>query len=281
MFALMKNKAESTYNEVIKAIQDVWNTLGETCQIKRLHTDYEAAEQNAFAKLVGKDHVYGCLFHFSKACLKHLGMLGLYPYYQLKVDGKYAPEYLSIRIYIRCLLALPCLPKEDAQWLWKLLRNPPKAPNDEIYWPSKLLEDFLSYYESTWINKKDNTWTFFKLGRVRNTNGAESFHSAQAKTNYSKPRLAQFLVRRRLLAESVNVRLRKLEKSGTRVKPQNRQYDQVRKRIQAMELEYEERRETYTSDHERAVAMMRFARQIASTIHGDDLFLMYPEGLNH
>uniref|UniRef100_A0A7E4VQZ5 OTU domain-containing protein n=1 Tax=Panagrellus redivivus TaxID=6233 RepID=A0A7E4VQZ5_PANRE len=267
MFALMKGKSEAAYREVADTINGIFDSLNLECQINRLHTDFEMAEQNAMAEIVGEDHVYGCLFHFTKAVLQKIGELKLYPYYRLKVNGKYAPEYMPIRIYVRCLLALPCLPKADAQRLWRILKTPPPPPNGDIVWPTKQLKRLVRYYRRTWINRKGNTWTFWKLGRVRNTNAAESFHSAQSKTSCTKPSLNAFLSQRRTLATAVDLRLVKLQKPKVRVKPQNLRYKRIQKAVEALELEYEQARQECLGDRELAILMIRFTRRISYTLH--------------
>uniref|UniRef100_A0A7E4ZWQ5 OTU domain-containing protein n=1 Tax=Panagrellus redivivus TaxID=6233 RepID=A0A7E4ZWQ5_PANRE len=267
-FALMKNKEESSYDEVVEALKELFDKLEVSCTIERLHTDYEAGLMNAFKRLVGDDKVFGCLFHFSQAVLRMVGKLDLYPYYRMTDGADFRPEYLPIRTWIRILLALPSLPKEDAEWAWQFLKKPPPKPDGfEGEWPTKDLIRFAAYMEKYWFSRKDNTCTFYRLGRVRNTNAAENFHSIQKLVYPRKPRKGVYLDLRRTDADIVEVRLDQLQRPKEKVKPRNPIYTDLERRVRKLEDDYCSIDISQMSDLDRLLYMLRFCRRSACMLH--------------
>uniref|UniRef100_A0A7E4VJQ4 OTU domain-containing protein n=1 Tax=Panagrellus redivivus TaxID=6233 RepID=A0A7E4VJQ4_PANRE len=232
VMALLPNKTVEAYQTVVNVIKEEWKKLQLTSCIQRLHCDYETALQDAMKDLVGKDNVYGCLFHYSQALLKYCIAKGLYQHYKAT-----EPDYEGIREWIRNLLGLPCLPKEDRQRLWReLLSHPPqRPPNSTVEWPTKALNAVVAYMEK-WMALSDNTWTFWLLGRTRNTNAMEAFHRMMP-CNERKPRLGKFLELNRVFYTDVNNQILRLQ-NGCSTKRRSKRYVTMQKAVATMEHDF-------------------------------------------
>lgn len=71
IFALLENKEEATYREVLKALKDLKPTL----KPASVMVDFEMAEQKAFAAEFPPENgtkIRGCLFHFSQAIYRRI-----------------------------------------------------------------------------------------------------------------------------------------------------------------------------------------------------------------
>uniref|UniRef100_A0A914YU35 MULE transposase domain-containing protein n=1 Tax=Panagrolaimus superbus TaxID=310955 RepID=A0A914YU35_9BILA len=155
LLAIMKKKTEINYEKVMDCIKKAWTRLDIKPVTERVHCDYEAAEGNALKNLFGIEKIFGCYFHYNQIIIKKLDYFKFkYAYLMIKGD-KAIPEYRSIRTWIRCMMALPLLPKEYAKFLWEAvlheLPKPPKSEND-LYWPTEEMEKFKAYFIKNWIN---------------------------------------------------------------------------------------------------------------------------------
>lgn len=246
LMAPMTGKSQVLYERVVDAIKNRWKELGVTAEFGRIHLDYEKGLQNAFEKLGGKEKVHGCLFHYDQAVLRYIKQCGLFGHYQLKKGKK--KEYKAIREWIRSLMALPMLSKEDALFLWERLRIVPLAPkNYKADWPTDKMEKFVSYMERIWIplllKDDNNRWCFYNMGRTKNTNVAESYHQRLNADLPRNARYAVFLEEQKLRFETYDHRLERLQNENIKTKPINKMYNAVAEKIKELEDKLEKAKE--------------------------------------
>lgn len=87
LMAVMTGKKAEYYELIVDQILAFWARENIIPTFQRIHSDYECALQKAIGRLNGPDKVYGCVFHYCQAVLKHAMNLGLGPYYKM-FDGK-------------------------------------------------------------------------------------------------------------------------------------------------------------------------------------------------
>ncbi|KAE9546398.1 hypothetical protein FO519_010390, partial [Halicephalobus sp. NKZ332] len=155
LMAIMTDKEETSYNIIVTTILSAWKRLDLTPKFERLHIDFEPAMQSAFKKLGGAEKLKGCFFHFAQNIYGHARSLGLTRFYLLR--GKYT----QIRLYMKLLMALPLLSKEDIQLVWKYrlkdfhnyLCPEDYDPFTDGPWPTSQLQKLSTYVEK-WINRE-------------------------------------------------------------------------------------------------------------------------------
>uniref|UniRef100_A0A914Y426 Uncharacterized protein n=1 Tax=Panagrolaimus superbus TaxID=310955 RepID=A0A914Y426_9BILA len=116
-----------------------------------------------------------------------------------------------------CLGSSDATKRRYSMVLEKSITVSPQRENDDVEWPTKDLEDFKNYIEQNWISRTDNTWTFFGLERVRNTNRAESYHKSLKKAKTDDDRINVFrlhLRRSSKLLHDIRNRSANTQKSG-------------------------------------------------------------------
>jgi hypothetical protein len=76
--------------------------------------DYEAAQISALKNIFDGKLIYGCIFHYAKASLNHLRtqLPNLHKEYHVHYDG-------FAKKWVRRLISLPLLEKDDAQRSWE------------------------------------------------------------------------------------------------------------------------------------------------------------------
>uniref|UniRef100_A0AC34EZE9 Transposase n=1 Tax=Panagrolaimus sp. ES5 TaxID=591445 RepID=A0AC34EZE9_9BILA len=273
LMAVMNNKEESTYKTVINVIKKRWKEMGVEPKFERFHTDYESALFNAVAELGGKDKVYGCLFHYDKAVLFNMKKIGLFSYYRLPADKtKRKPHLRAIRKWIRTIMALPMVPKEDILFLWEDLSNIPQKPSDCIEpWPSSLLQEFADYITKNWIplllEKDNNRWSFFGLGRTKNTNPCEGYNSGLNQQLPKRPKYKIFLELQKSRFSMNDARIINLQ--TTTVKPNwlNIKYTEIAKRIQKHEMKLVKLKEQNLSEEELLQALKKHCERVSYELH--------------
>uniref|UniRef100_A0AC34FUT6 Transposase n=1 Tax=Panagrolaimus sp. ES5 TaxID=591445 RepID=A0AC34FUT6_9BILA len=246
LMAPIDSKKEEDYLKVVNAIKKRWQELGLKPKFERFHTDYEKSLFNAFGELNGIDKMYGCLFHYDKAVLKSVKDCGLFGYYFTK-KGKKIPEYKAIKKWVRTIMALPMLPKEDIPILAKELLKIPQPPMDsKVKWPTEELEKLKTYVESEWLNvfqeKDNNKWCFYGLGRTKNTNAGEGYHSGLSKTMPKKPKYKVFLEIQKNRFSMNNTRIYKLKNTTVKTKCISEKYKELAERIERLEARLEKQK---------------------------------------
>uniref|UniRef100_A0A7E4WAR0 OTU domain-containing protein n=2 Tax=Panagrellus redivivus TaxID=6233 RepID=A0A7E4WAR0_PANRE len=263
LMALLPDKTEESYVEVVNVIKQEWQKRNIKCRIQRMHSDYETGLQNAMKQLVGDDKVYGCLFHYSQALLRHAALHGLYRFY--KSDDE---DYKTIRQWLRDLLALPCLPPDEVDFMWDhLLQHPPEKPEGcNVVWPEEALQQVRDYMLQ-WLNITDRTWNFFGLGRTRNTNAMEAFHRIMP-CGDRKPSLTRFLHFNNVFFTDVQNQLCRLEK-GCRTKRRSKKYEKLQRTVFVMETELTDAltvTEPPTSD-KKVELLHKYCRKMSYLLH--------------
>lgn len=97
----MKRRTRSAYTLIFKTLDREWTLLAEP-RFKRIHTDYEKAEQAACTEVFGQERIYGCIFHYVHAVMLHLR--NAYP-----ALFKLCKDSPSVKKWIRRIVALPLL----------------------------------------------------------------------------------------------------------------------------------------------------------------------------
>jgi hypothetical protein len=234
--AVMTTKEQADYEAIIQEILSAWQRLNIKPTFGRVHSDYEDGLMNALKLLGGEDKLFGCNFHFCQATYRMIVKLKLYSHYKAGISRDNV--YHIIRKWLRDLLCLPFLMKQDIQFYWNnVLKFPPKPVADNIPWPVKELEEMVEYYEKEWISRKDNSFCFFGLDRVRNVNVLECFHSVGKQRFPKRPTYKNFLDAQRMAFSQYESRLKQLE-LGYDSRPQEHKYSDMDARLKCCEVDY-------------------------------------------
>lgn len=238
--ALMSDKEESSYDHIFNCIKKRWAELGVKPQFERIHADYEQAQANSLKRAFGEEFIKGCLFHYDQCLLRRVAESGLYPFYVQKKAGKGLPQsHRRIRTWIRSLMALPLLPKEDCQEFAKILIQPPPKPSSvsDDEWPTIALQDLADYMQKEWLSKSDNMWNFNNLRRVRNTNRCEGFNSAMNKMFERAPKLKIFMKDMQLFFTEVEAEIEGIRQNRQRAY-RNKKYAMLDEQLANYEDEF-------------------------------------------
>jgi len=175
VWALLPNKARSTYVETFEAIkQAMINKYGDVGGTRCFLVDFEIAAIDAIATVFPESTVKGCTFHFRQALMRHVADEGLRPSYSSSNPGE-------VRDWVRQIMGLTLLPVAFIPRAWEQLRRPPFVNDDALY---AKMERFSAYVDRTWINGSfsPQLWSHFDNVGPRTTNLAEGWHN---KLNHS------------------------------------------------------------------------------------------------
>lgn len=240
LMAIVMDKSENSYNTIVKLIIESWKRLNVIPTFERLHLDFEPALYNAFKKLNGSDKVRGCYFHFCKNIFERGRTLGLVSYYLKR------GIYNNIRLFMKILMSLPLVPKEDAKLLWKYRlkdyykRICPPEYNESVHgrWPLSELQQ-LSSYVGCWLDREDDMLDLSHLRRARNTNCCENYHRQLNEFYGTKPTLPEFISTERIRFEIEHNRLLQIESGMATLRPRKKKYLQLDERLQKLEAKYD------------------------------------------
>lgn len=234
--AVLTSHDQSQYEAVVAAIKEKWAELGIKPNFGRIHTDYESGLMNAMKQLGTPEQVFGCDFHSSQAVYRALVNCKLFDHYMS--GKKKGSPYESIRTWLRDILALPLLQKQDIQWYWEnVLQYPPPSPDNGVEWPVAEMNKFKDYMQKQWISRNDNSWSFFGLQRVRNVNRAESYHSSGKKMFTQRPKYKVFVFEQRMFFTQCETRIHQLL-MGDNPRPRLWKYEKLDILLQTFEREY-------------------------------------------
>jgi len=165
-WALLPNKSQSTYVEVLTALRDgMLAAFGDVGCKKTFVTDFEQAAINAINVVFPEATVKGCSFHFREAVLHRVQHEGLRPMY----DDKGSP----IHRWLRKLMAMTGLPTFAVPLAWNWLKYPPASGDPATDAKTQAVS---AYFERTWIDGeiKSALWSRYDNVGPRTTNLAES-----------------------------------------------------------------------------------------------------------
>ena len=182
----LPNKEASTYKMVLENL--VKHGLSDPQQI---HLDFEPSASKAAKCVFPNCKVIGCDTHWKRCLRERMSKVGLLSYYNQDVQ---------IQTAIRKLWALSLVPVEDVVDTWQeLQKEVPVMDEDDMdeevaQHYNKAIEDFLHYFEQTWIgliNRRTEVrgrpkvpfpiWNKYREvvdGVARTNNASESWNSA-------------------------------------------------------------------------------------------------------
>ena len=158
-WALLPNKSQSTYVEVLTALRDgMLAAFGDVGCKKTFVTDFEQAAINAINVVFPEATVKGCSFHFREAVLRRVQHEGLRPMY----DDKGNP----IHRWLRKLMAMTGLPTFAVPLAWNWLKYPPASGDPATVAKTQAVS---AYFERTWIDGefKPALWSHYDNADTR------------------------------------------------------------------------------------------------------------------
>ena len=187
VYVLMPGRKASTevYSKVLKFLfkrsKDVGVDISK-CEWD-IMADYEIAERKALEQNIKNCVVHGCGFHYPQAVMKNISEKGLIKPYR---DNK------DFRHYIRKFQMLMLLPSTEVQTAFNKLKAmaPELVPDGyESNW-----EDWINYYETTWIDGRYNidAWNRFGVD-LRSNNLAEIVNAQLVESLGKHPPLTQWI----------------------------------------------------------------------------------------
>lgn len=175
VFALLPDKTEMSYTRMLEALKNLRPSLNP----KSIMTDFERAAKNAFRKVFPNAEQAGCFFHFGQCLWRKLqGSSNLQQQYKSDPD---------FQLKIKMFSALAFVPPPDVQDTFDIIVN------DPFYSSSQSIEEFVDYFEDTWIGRRrrggrrrvpmfeTNEWNCYQrvLEDVSKTNNSvEGWHRA-------------------------------------------------------------------------------------------------------
>ena len=157
----------------IQAFHENQDKIQEICgkkyfRIRNVHVDFEYAIHWAF-KSWGK--IKGCYFHLTQALWRRVQHLGMARHYN---NDK------SLKMLIRCVVALPFVPKNMGEAVLDNLRELPMNKDSPHYEEFvKFQEEFLDYFELTYIrgNYDPEIWNLYGRWKQLTNNISEGYNS--------------------------------------------------------------------------------------------------------
>ena len=171
------------------------------------HVDFEAASIKAVKAVYPESNIVGCDAHWKRAIRKKLQKFGLTTNYQ---------EDVSFQTYIRKLWCLSLVPEDEGVCAWEMLEELVPSmeeqddDDDEARDFNASMEQFLLYFEQTWIGTKKprtqhrgrpkfemKTWNKCRQvtdGKEITNNGSGSWNSASKLSMARKPNIWAVLV---------------------------------------------------------------------------------------
>ncbi|XP_071956851.1 uncharacterized protein [Antedon mediterranea] len=131
LFAVMSGKRSVDYTAVLRS---VLRMLPENNVVKVV-ADYEASIWQSIRQVLPNVEIAGCLFHYTQAIFRKVQDVGLQRAYR---------QQAATRLFIRQLMALPTLPVEHVEAVFRRMRrNAGQSPQ---------LQELLTYMDDYWIN---------------------------------------------------------------------------------------------------------------------------------
>jgi len=142
VYCLTPNRTTPTYVRMLTALKNLCPELAP----KMIMSDFEKASVNAFQEVFPGSENKGCFFHLSQCFYRHVQKLP-------EVLHRYSTDS-DFCLQLRFLIALAFVPPEDVAATFEhLMRIPFFTDNEE------LLQEFTTYFESTWIGKMNRAGT--------------------------------------------------------------------------------------------------------------------------
>ena len=135
VYFMLPNKSKKIYTKALTVLKNMVDYSP-----KSILTDYEAAFIKTFQKLFPTTDIKGCNFNFNECIYKHVQSCGL--------QTRYA-EDLEFMTSVKMLAALSFVPVQDVFYAYDSL-----VSSDYFIENEEILNDFLNYFESTWIGEK-------------------------------------------------------------------------------------------------------------------------------
>ena len=129
-YAILEDKSYQSYSLAIEMLKEAAPTWSPTLIL----TDFEQSELKALYEHFDKDSVRGCNFHYDQALLKHFK----------RVPGYATDSNLRDCLYL--CFGLSFVPPCDVLCGWHSIRD--RLRRDH----SSVCEDFVTYFEDTWLN---------------------------------------------------------------------------------------------------------------------------------
>lgn len=170
VYALTCKKDTETYKTIFRHLKLAASRLNSTFAPRTIMSDFELAFMRAAKDEFPNARIKGCYFHWATAVWDHVSNLGLKVLFN---------ENEIVRDFIRQLLALPFLPREDIEDIFDSFVNP--LPEIEA------IDTLLDYIERTYIRGRrgparfpPDIWVVNDLvheGIQRTNNVVEGWHS--------------------------------------------------------------------------------------------------------
>jgi len=189
LWALLPNKTTSTYVEMLTALKTALiSAFGDSGVVDRTFlVDFEVGAINAIRQTFPEARLKGCSFHFRQAIMRRVQAEGLKSEYEAK-EGD-----VSIRNWIRQIMAMTMLPTFAIPLAWTFLKDPPPTEHPTL---NEKVRALSLYFETTWI-KGDfpvELWSHFDNFGPRTTNLAEGWHNGlNSRFGVPHPSLKTFL----------------------------------------------------------------------------------------
>ncbi|PIO61919.1 hypothetical protein TELCIR_16543 [Teladorsagia circumcincta] len=182
LYCITSKKTEATYVKIFEMLKT--NIMDDAP--RRVILDFEKAAIKAALKTFPRASVEGCSFHIAQACNRKRDALGIRRYiHGLERDERVAEWWevvkgtnnviLTLKKFrpVISVLGVVFLPRSLISEV-RALRAPPIPREHAAY---KKCEDFLSYFQTTWMQGPfKDLWCKWNLEELRTTNLAEAFH---------------------------------------------------------------------------------------------------------
>lgn len=166
VYCLLKNKLQTTYEDVFKIIFSLNGTLKPNI----IKTDFEFASLNCLKNIFPLATVSGCQFHLGQNLQRKIKELNLFSHYK---------QNNNFRLSIKALLALSYVQPEKIVETFNVL--PSLYFYDQLVNPVYLYfyNNYIKNFENARINYKIwNHYNLFSLNVPRTNNAIEGWHNA-------------------------------------------------------------------------------------------------------
>ena len=173
---LMSKKNELLYEAVLQKIANMIPHFKPKLAIG----DFEKASRNSFRTIFSTIEISGCLFHYTQAIWKKVK--------KFQLSSAYT-QNSHLNKWIRSIMALPMLPKEEIASVYQFLADspPPELTSIEM----KLFRKLRSYIKKEWIVRNDMS-VYNSLQKTNNC--CEVYHrSLKSLIRVKKPNIWAFM----------------------------------------------------------------------------------------
>ena len=199
--------------------------------------DFEKATINAIRTNFPQVSVYGCFFHFGQCLWRKIQSIGLQTWYN-------NPENALL---IRHLQALAFVPLDDVPVLFEQFLQSLNTETDAI------LEDFLLYFESTWIGIMQrgrrrrpvfdiSLWScYYRVVEdlPKTNNSLEGWHHAfNRRVNVHHPNISKLIQKLRIEQSSTKLIIEQAI-SGADISRGNKKYYRLKERLKKLVVNYD------------------------------------------